>query len=122
MPKNLSKNGFNWCHVNICLFFIDLKAYSTKSSYIIHNFPTILNLNQTFLKLNWFICNYCSDRFSLFIDMSCEEHDYFNFISKDKADIFVQAMATVQQYHCTHSHYNLMMLDMWIAKWESPQK
>jgi hypothetical protein len=38
MPKNLSKNGFNWCHVNICLFFIDLKAYSTKSSYIIHNF------------------------------------------------------------------------------------
>ena len=49
----------NRLHVHILWFsFIKIGIYSMISSRMIGNFPTILNFNWLFLKLNRFICNY----------------------------------------------------------------
>ena len=48
---NFSKNEFNhWIGLWI-------EEYSISSSKWVNIFPEALNLNQSYLKLNWFICN-----------------------------------------------------------------
>ena len=39
------------------LFLKKIEVYLTYSSKMIGNFPEVLNFNQLFLVLNWFICN-----------------------------------------------------------------
>ena len=53
---SLSKS--NQLHVHVFgILFMDLRYNSLDSSKTIDDFPEVLNFNQLFLKLKWFICN-----------------------------------------------------------------